>query len=1824
MPNSETIQQQFFYAICNNHPIEHLEKLRQKGANLNEPNPTGDLPIHLAARLEQTTILDWLVAEGCSLISLNTAQQIPLHIAAQYNQSGTTLAILATLEQRLSSSKLANLLKHNDRHGKTPLGYACEHGNEPLISAFIKLGADISQITNRNHNHYVLHELAFHNQIAPIPELLRAGATPDLLNQYGQTAFTVGLLQNARWSLALLAAQYPVDWQATEQSDLTENLTTVKQALLENDYEHSTYKLDILRRQAETIDCLPIQSFCLAQQAILELNKGRQLAEKIPQAIATAAELKKQHQAYQHYVKAALYINGAYAYYQLQSKQTVQLPGFLPPNYDQYLTDHLYVIEACMLQELFHTKYPKHTASSPYQQNLAEHLRYNNLPAHRKSLADHLQHVDSLLADGEAIASILLENTRKTQAIFIQMLHETLEILGPPPCEYAIKFVGSWERSEMSLCSDIEWFILIEQETSETLAYFRKLSQLIHLKFINLGQTPLYIQTQSPNPALQKAIKSKALSPTPQGIRIDESYLTPLGNPEWPFALIGTPATLLKFQEAHWSEVLPELQYALRAISLNPESSLTSANGNKLLTEYLNELDKKLNSKEKNAKNSQRQIRALSLLEQHIYDDYPLRLTSIAEGGALNVKNDLYRPLSMLISDLALYYGISKTNTWDCLEELHRQGYLSRSVKQGLFEALNSCIRFRILAQRHYGTEHEMLWHRQTFDQDIIVPYLAELKPNFLLNEPQLQELTGIYQVLLPIYELARQFIQIRGKNNGFANHNLVLTDPIGQYLAQGLTLEAVGDYTKALEAYLSGLGINRSAPELLLRSAICAAELNKRGNKTLSASTYLKALIEPLLAKTTLATEFLPYYRSLPGVLRDELRQLLLQYEPEYKRVNDILRILNQYPEKTGKRQAVLLEEQQWRSTLQTLTTEYTGTPNSVRLESPLLGRCQLKPEVVGKLFDEKLNFHSHKINKSQHDVIPIEIEGKKLYIKKDPEMPGMTYFIDQMHQRIIGHGTSRSELAKLVVGNKVIPVLISEEVAGENLNDVLRESPEQLQKLDHKSICELILLALLTYPEDGKASNYILTTLGENYTLKSIDHDHAMFPAITRDYNKITGKPEDTLHLKTLLFCLNNMLEKIDPEARQQFLEIDIDALLRSLFLDAQQKNQQYTELFGNKIIQAMYKNSNKGSSTIPIPLKKGDALLLRERFVRLQQLLKADPAVTPMDLLNELEPRVAKKYQLAFKKDTCPNKRFNAAAGQHYKKENGHLITSTSAKASLQIDKSILLGTNYLKLHDLDPAESLAELDKRIYEQSLLGEVREKLQQGTVKSFMNLLTTSHKELIINGDATQPGLDFQKMTDTSNQPDLAKQKTVLEAIIAKAPYQRLKLRYCQALNRKTLLELLRAVPDILELDLSHCYELTDKEIISIAKLCPTLQTLHLQGCHQLKNIKGLFPALKYLNITGCKRLLEVDIKAVQLHTLKAKSCFQLKGVRTRSEHLKIANLTLCRSLVNVTYLTENFQLLEQCLHTDGRVRTNTEFNTNNQSETARWLQLLRDCSHKNVEIINFDDYFRFNPAQDLAVLQTMLKNAERLRELNLGNKKYKVDEVEILLKTLLDKTGLTKLNLARCELSEQSMEILATILANNPNLKLLNLSRCKINSERFNLLKPALINHKNLASLVLDNNILETEGAAIIFELLQAQTSIKNLDVGYNELGDQGMKAFAEVIRKDQLVSLHLECNKIDNGVAYLISGLKASTRMLELNISCNPDINEKQQNQVNKLLLRNKKLAEESQSQTHYQPLYYPLANITRSIDKDSKNSLSQENINESTEAVITLTP
>ncbi|MBS4165001.1 Uncharacterized protein NEOC65_000047, partial [Neochlamydia sp. AcF65] len=123
------------------------------------------------------------------------------------------------------------------------------------------------------------------------------------------------------------------------------------------------------------------------------------------------------------------------------------------------------------------------------------------------------------------------EIAHQIKTFFGQLVIQALHQLDPAPCEYAMIGFGSLAREEMTPYSDLEFGILIQEDTPVNRKYFRNLTNLLHLQVINLGETIL--------PALNipclKAI-SFFDSMTPRGFAFDGAGVegkgckTPLGN----------------------------------------------------------------------------------------------------------------------------------------------------------------------------------------------------------------------------------------------------------------------------------------------------------------------------------------------------------------------------------------------------------------------------------------------------------------------------------------------------------------------------------------------------------------------------------------------------------------------------------------------------------------------------------------------------------------------------------------------------------------------------------------------------------------------------------------------------------------------------------------------------------------------------------------------------------------------------------------------------------------------------------------------------------------------------------------------------------------------------------------------------------------------------------------------------------------------------------------------------------------------------------------------------------------------------------------------
>ncbi len=125
-------------------------------------------------------------------------------------------------------------------------------------------------------------------------------------------------------------------------------------------------------------------------------------------------------------------------------------------------------------------------------------------------------------------------------------------------------------------------------------------------------------------------------------------------------------------------------------------------------------------------------------------------------------------------------------------------------------------------------------------------------------------------------------------------------------------------------------------------------------------------------------------------------------------------------------------------------------------------------------------------------------------IYAKFYPELPGMGEAIRQLSMLLSNSSVvPQSELFCFKDKKIPYPVLLSQEVKGENLQMVLNaaykenqaDSKAKLNQLDASRWTDLFILTVLIHPEDGKPDNYILSPCknakGEDsYAIVAIDN--------------------------------------------------------------------------------------------------------------------------------------------------------------------------------------------------------------------------------------------------------------------------------------------------------------------------------------------------------------------------------------------------------------------------------------------------------------------------------------------------------------------------------------------------------------------------------------------------------------------------------------------------------------------------------------------------------------------------------------------------------------
>ena len=97
-------------------------------------------------------------------------------------------------------------------------------------------------------------------------------------------------------------------------------------------------------------------------------------------------------------------------------------------------------------------------------------------------------------------------------------------------------------------------------------------------------------------------------------------------------------------------------------------------------------------------------------------------------------------------------------------------------------------------------------------------------------------------------------------------------------------------------------------------------------------------------------------------------------------------------------------------------------------------------------------------------------------IHFKANPYAPGVEFMVNSLVNLIVGYGVPPTQLLKVCYENTSQIYLASKTVKGFTLDFILDKHPELIDKIDSYNFSSMVVLGLLTNPQDGKADNYMV----------------------------------------------------------------------------------------------------------------------------------------------------------------------------------------------------------------------------------------------------------------------------------------------------------------------------------------------------------------------------------------------------------------------------------------------------------------------------------------------------------------------------------------------------------------------------------------------------------------------------------------------------------------------------------------------------------------------------------------------------------------------------
>jgi Ran GTPase-activating protein (RanGAP) involved in mRNA processing and transport len=1327
--------------------------------------------------------------------------------------------------------------------------------------------------------------------------------------------------------------------------------------------------------------------------------------------------------------------------------------------------------------------YQRESKSTAEARAPAEALRY------RLQLKRYREILKAGLAANQPILQLQAEYAANLSALLNAIARTSAAWLGEPPCAYAWIGIGSLSTQALSPYSDVDCALLIAEEVYRTHPYFKAFILSINQIINGLGEPwdwskdvsrGLHLDTGDLKHLLfseQRALPVLLNTPEELAIWVIQTSLVPSTAVE----------ALLAF-----SLLSPCLFYA--SSTVHPGVNLLSKYQQKLASGW------ELKTENDNAAAPTPLYRQAAI---QFWEALLQPLLTARNMPDLDIKKQYLSPLNYLSTLVSLYYGFTnaegrvQTKFPDILMQLNQHKHWHSDYLARLLEAWEYALRWRAAVQ---FKSHDNLAARQA---------LADWEP--LCRD-----------VLYPWQAFAQ------------ASHNLSEL-PFGQHFHP--LLNSVQDWLEA-----NGADCFRSEAKVEIELLIIglAAYLSRQ-----------KSGVE----------ECLGYYARFP----QNHRPLFYRTLQTYSLTPASLEAIRYYPDENGHRWAVDEERQQWTQGLNSLVS-MEKPEVEISVLGPTIGRKYLKQAVISALLQSKwiiqdqndINFnffkktdltaalevkaqteaeqeaHRVKANAAQgvHLVVAIQHEGIRVHVKVRPDFPGMETAFSLLIRRIMGEGSPAVELWRWSSGTHHYPVLLSQTLPGEVLDETLLSQ----YPLEPKSYSQLALMSFLVNPGDGNPSNFLVQRhLNEQQKtvlrLVSIDNDRLFAPAFDAG----------NLRVASVLYCFDAMIQPVHPNVRAQLLCLNAHALLTAWLQDLKALNEQYLGFFKDDLAAYMDpKVMDKQQSYVVSMLKEQT---LREVFIKLktmQHWLIKKPRISHLALLSKLQPTLANYYSgiiqnpKGAKRLISPIARFEYAVGNEFRRETvGTLKKYTSSmhmtKFMQMQGRKITNKEGMITQWQQDFAKAQQELDDLSVSDSAIESAKKETLEGNFKGFEDLPTVYTRALVI------ARINFDKdIVTAEGNPDIIKQAQWWERLLR-----------CSKLK------------NLEEIKISPCAGFTDKHFEALMQRMPNVKQIEIVGCVQLK---------KAFNSIYSKTLMR--LKLVQLPLV------EVVGINSPTlEYLNVSNNEGLKSLTlinmpNLTKLNASKAKMLTVLNITAPLLDEVDFSYCLKLSDAHLHTLINRCPEIKlmnlegcaVEKISYKFIKELVPAiagvnwpeKQLSSLAAIVEDilANELKELDVfekfsGDKVFAGIAFKAIYLALLRNQSVTKINLSISFMGDEETCLLASMLEKNSNVKELWLFDKDIGDKGIIALGNALESNSSIELIILGPNIGD-EGAIALGKALEKNHAIRMLGLVANNMGDKGAIGLARGLKHNKtLKALGLMGNNIgDRGAKAIAEALENST--------------------------------------------------------------------------------